>query len=153
MDAPRTLVTFRSERFETRLPGGPVVHPGCFGDDVARWLIRELRARGVETADEPEPAGFGWYFGFRAGDADCELVIGWRPAGAGEPGTWTAWIERRANLLLAVLGARRRAIPPEAVAAVHAVLTASNRVRDVRWHARGERDAGRDAGAPAPAGG
>jgi hypothetical protein len=153
MDPTRTLVTFRSDRFETRLPGEPVVHPGCFGDDVARWLIRELRARGIETADEPEPADFGWYFGLRTGGADCELVIGWRPGAGGEPGTWIAWLERRANLLLAVLGARRRDVPPEAQAAVDAVFAASSRVRDVRWHARGERDAGRDAGAPAPTGG
>jgi hypothetical protein len=153
MDPPRTLVTFRSDRFETRLPGEHFVNPGCFGDDVARWLIRELRARGIETADEPEPEDFGWYFGFRAGDVDCELVIGWRPGGDGEPGTWIGWIERSANLLLSVLGGRRRGIPPEAMAAVHAVLAGSGRVSDVRWHARDELDAGREAGAPTPAGG
>ena len=151
MDAPRTVFTFRSSRFRHELHGEPYLHPGCFGEDAARWLADALRAHGVETDAEPEPADFGWYFGLRLGEVDCEVVIGWRPGAHAEEGSWVGWIERRANLLLAVLGARHRGVPPEAVAALHAALAAAPHVRGLRWHARRELADGRRDGAEAPA--
>ena len=40
----RTLVTFRSSAFNTTQPKDYFINPGCFGDDVAKWLMGELRA-------------------------------------------------------------------------------------------------------------
>jgi hypothetical protein len=151
MDAPRTVATFRSSRFCTELPGEPYLNPGCFGQDAARWLARELRAHGIEADAEPEPADFGWYFGLRAGEVECEVGVGWRPGPVAGEGSWVAWIERRANLLRAVLGARHRDAPPALVAALHAALSSAPHVRGLRWHSRRDLAAGRREGAEAPA--
>lgn len=43
----RTLVTFKSTAFNTTEEKETFINPGCFGDDVGKWLIRELRSRGV----------------------------------------------------------------------------------------------------------
>src|SRR5437764_5341273 len=48
-----TEVRFRSTAFNCTEPRDYFINPCCFGDDVCRWLIRELRARGHRTADEP----------------------------------------------------------------------------------------------------
>jgi hypothetical protein len=66
----RTLVTFKSSAFNTSEPKPYFINPGCYGDDVAKWLTRELRGRGFKTDEEPGQEDFGWYFNFEHGDTD-----------------------------------------------------------------------------------
>src|SRR5690242_21502116 len=35
------------------------------GDDLAKWLIRQLRDRGVDAGSELGQEDFGWYFNFQ----------------------------------------------------------------------------------------
>jgi len=58
-------VVFESNAFNTSIEGENFINPGCFGDDVARWLIGQLRADGHVT-EEPRQEDFGWYFTSRS---------------------------------------------------------------------------------------
>jgi hypothetical protein len=58
----RTCVTFNSAVFNTTQTKDYFINPGCFGDDVCKWLTEEFRANGVETDKGPDQEDFGWYF-------------------------------------------------------------------------------------------
>jgi hypothetical protein len=49
----RTVVTFESTAFNMATPRDYFINPCCFGDDVAVWLIRELRKQGMELTKSP----------------------------------------------------------------------------------------------------
>lgn len=54
-------VSFRSARFEYKEPKPYFINPNCFGEDVAGWLVTELRRVGF-TVDEPIQEDYGWGF-------------------------------------------------------------------------------------------
>jgi hypothetical protein len=141
----RTVVTFRSTAFNTLESRPYFANDGCFGDDVARWLIAELQSHGVATDSEPDQEDFGWYFGFRPGDTEHQFIIGYRPGADEEPGTWIGWVERKASLIGSLLGARGRGIEPTALRAIHDVLASDRRVSSVRWHRRTDFDAANES--------
>jgi hypothetical protein len=139
----RTIVTFRSTAFNTSERRAHFINDGCYGDDLARWLMAELAARGTRTDPEPGQEDFGWYFTYHAGVAH-HFIVAFRPEP--EPhGLWIGWIERRAGLVGSILGARRRAIGGDALATIHAALADSDRVSDVRWHRRTEFERGNES--------
>ncbi len=147
----RTVVTFRSAAFNTSERRDYFINDGCFGDDVARWLIEALQARGVATDSQPGQEDFGWYFSFRPGDTDHQFIVGYQPGDAGEAGTWVGWVERKAGVVASLVGARSRGIEPIALQAVHGVLATDTRVSSVRWHRRRDFDATKkDAGTAQP---
>ena len=148
--AVRRNVIFRSDAFNTTEARPYFINPECFGDDVARWLMRELAARGAHVAAEPGQEDFGWYFTFRAGGTDHDFVLGYRAGADGEPGDWMGTIERNAGLLPSLLGARDRGVRPEAARAIHGVLAASAQISDIRWFADQEYRS-ETGGAPDPA--
>ncbi len=145
----RTLVAFESAAFNTSEHRDCFLNQGCYGDDVARWLVAELRARGIQTDAEPGQEDFGWYCGFHVGEIDYQFVIGYRPGGGGDPGIWIGWVERKAGLVGSVLGARKRGIQADALRAIHAVLSSASQVNGVRWHHREEFQAGNEGNAQA----
>src|SRR6516165_4262206 len=109
MARQRTIVTFRSAAFNTSERRVYFINDGCYGDDLARWLMAALASRGTRTDAEPGQEDFGWYFTFHAGASPHHFVVAFRPEP--EPhGFWIGWIERRAGLVGSILGARRRAI-------------------------------------------
>jgi hypothetical protein len=57
----RTVATFESTAFNMADPKDYFINPRCFGDDLAKWLIDELRKQGLETDDEPGQEDFGWF--------------------------------------------------------------------------------------------
>ena len=78
-------------------PNDYFINPCCFGDDVAKWLIRELRRQGMEIDEEPGQEDFGWYLNFETAGVAHTFVIGHRQTGATEEGTWIGWLERKAR--------------------------------------------------------
>src|SRR5208283_4797714 len=84
------VATFKSDLFNLTESKDYFVNPGCFGDDLARWLIERLRGKGVEVDPEPDQEDFGWYFNFVAADVPCCAVIG-----NVEESSWFVVIERR----------------------------------------------------------
>lgn len=131
--AARRHVVFRSTAFNTTEVKPHFINDCCFGEDLARWLMEGLRARGVATDPEPGQEDFGWFFTFAIGGTSYDCILGYRPGDGEEPGDWLGTIERRAGLLASLFGARRRGI--DAREALHAVLSASSRVTALRWFA------------------
>ena len=137
-------VIFKSRAFNTTQRKEYFINDCCYGDDVARWLIEQLRSRGVQTDAEPGQEDFGWYFGFRVGDTDYHFVIGHRPADGGDPAVWIGWLERKTGLLGSLFGARKRRIQSDGTRTIHSVLSSSPQVTSIRWHHQQDFDAGKE---------
>jgi len=127
----RTLVTFRSKKFNTSTSKPTYINPSCFGDDLAAWLVRELSSIGVSADSKIGQEDFGWYLGFQRGSRKYHFVVGYNP-----DGYWMGWLERRRGLIASLFGARRRGIEPDAASAIHRVLASAEDVLEVRWHFR-----------------
>ena len=146
----RTVVTFESTAFNMTEPRDYFINPCCFGDDVAEWLIRELGKRGMATDKKPGQEDFGWYLNFEATGIGHTFVIGHRPNGETEAGTWIGCVERKHGLIGSMLGGRRRGIQASAVQAIHEILAGSSLIRDLRWHFERDFASGIEHGASSP---
>src|SRR5271168_96334 len=133
----KTVVTFESTAFNMAEPKDYFINPCCFGDDVAMWLIGELRKQGLTTDDKPGQEDFGRYLNFEVTATAHTLVIGHRPTGETEAGTWVGWLERRRGFLGSLMGGGRdRGIHRAAIEAIDRILSNSSLIRDVRWQSR-----------------
>ncbi len=147
----KTLATFRSSAFNTSDPKAYFINASCFGDDVARWMIEHLRPLAVSTDDAPRQEDFGWFFEFEVPEGKHCCIVGSRPVDDPSESNWVAWIERSRGFLGSVVGLRNRGIAPSAVNAIHAVLSTSSEISNVRWHEQHDFDAGREgAGSESP---
>jgi hypothetical protein len=147
----RTVVTFNSTAFNTAEPKDYFINPCCYGDDLAVWLIGELRKQGVKTDEKPGQEDFGWYVNFEIAGTGHTFVIGHRPNGESEAGTWIGWLERNRGFFGSILGRRKRGIQPSAAVVVHGILSDSPLIRDVRWHFKRDFDKGaEEPGASSP---
>jgi hypothetical protein len=142
--APRTVVTFKSEAFNTSEPKPTFVNPECFGDDVAAWLIGQLRARGLETSEAPGAEDFGWYVRFRYRETPYCAVVGYRAEDGPDGGDWVLWLERDAGFFGSLLGRRNKGIGREAAELLHEILAGSDDLRQIHWHFKHAFDAGRE---------
>lgn len=151
MSGIQTIVTFPCPKFNTTDSKEYFINECCFGDDLANWLIQQLRSRGFQTDPEPGQEDFGWYFGHRVGDTDYQFVIGHRPGDANDPPVWIGWVERKAGLIGSLLGARKRGIQPDALAAIHSTLLTMPQVSSIAWHLKEDFDPGKEElGKPQP---
>lgn len=152
MQSPlRIVVTFESTAFNMTEPKDYFINPCCFGDDLAEWLIKELRKLGMKADEKPGQEDFGWYLDFEVAGIGHTLVIGHRPTGENEAGTWIGWLERKRGLFGSLFGGRNRGIQSSAAEAIHLILVGSPQIRDVRWHYSHDFDKGNDdRGAPSP---
>jgi hypothetical protein len=133
----KTEVEFRTGAFNCTEPKAYFLNDCCFGDDVCRWLIAQLRTRGVTTADEPGQEDFGWYFTFEiAGQAHC-FIIGFQPNDPATGDRWLGWLERSAGFLSSLFGGRKRGISAEAVAIIDAILRSRSDIDQIAWHEPG----------------
>jgi hypothetical protein len=147
----RTVVTFESTAFNMAEPKDYFINPCCFGDDVAEWLIGKLREQGLKTDEKPDQEDFGWYLDFEVTGIGHTFVIGHRPTGETEAGTWIGWLERSRGFIGSILGGRNREIQPLAADVIHKTLSNSPLIRDVRWHFQREFDKGyEERGASSP---
>lgn len=147
----KTEVSFHSTAFNCTEPRDYFINDCCFGDDAARWLIQQLRAQGIQTADEPGQEDFGWYFGFTAGGAEHCFIIGFQPNDPATGDRWLGWIERPTGFLKSLFGGRKRGILPEAVQAIDKALRSSPEIRHITWQEPGTDD-GPESGEPAAEG-
>jgi hypothetical protein len=148
--AIRTVVTFESTAFNMTKPKDYFINPCCFGDDLAEWLISELRKQGMRTDEKPGQEDFGWYLNFDTAGVGHTFVIGHRPNGETEAGTWIGCLERKRGLIGSILGGRRRGIQASAAQAIHQILTGSSVVREVRWHFHADFNGSVERGALSP---
>ena len=145
--ATRTVVTFRASGFNTSTEHDDFINPGNFGEDVARWLRDELRARGFPVDEEIGQEDFGWYFSFACAGQKFDIVLGYQF----DDRIWIAWVERSVGLIATMFGRRTRGVSLDPLIAIHHVLSDAARVRDVRWHRSREFKAGDESNwAPTP---
>lgn len=52
---------FQEHRVQHDAAKREVYQSCCFGDDVAKWLIGELRKLGMKAGEKPHQEDFGWY--------------------------------------------------------------------------------------------
>jgi hypothetical protein len=146
----KTVVTFKSSSFNMSEPREYFINPGCFGDDVAKWLVEQLRSKGYQTSEVPSQEDFGWYFTFVESGVEHCFVIGLRPGDDAED-IWIGWLERSRGFVVSVVGGRQRDIQPDAPWAIHEILSSSSQIQEVRWHLRRDFDGGREEiGTPTP---
>ena len=136
----KTEVHFRSTAFNCTEPKDYFINDCCFGDDVARWLIQQLRAQGIQTADAPDQEDFGWYVTLHAGGTEHCFVIGFQPNDAATGDQWLGWLERQTGFLGSLFGGRKRGILPEAILAIDTALKSSPDIQRVTWHEPGTDD-------------
>jgi hypothetical protein len=154
MQRIRTTVTFQTPLFNTTEPRDYFINECCYGDDLARWMIQRLTARGIKCDAEPGQEDFGWYLIFGLQHTSYHLILGYIPNDTAETGEWFCCLERRTSLIGFLFGAAKRRIQPEAAEAVHKALSSSPEIHNIRWHYKDDFDAGReDKGANAPIGG
>ena|SRR5437899_1015292 len=140
----RTVATFESSAFNATERRDYFMHEGAYGDDIADWLMDELRARDVQTDDEARQDEAGWHFGIRRGEIDYKVRVSRRPGSASRPPVWIGRVERKTGRLGTLLHAPARAIEPDVVFSIHAVLNSSLLIRNLRWHYQRDFDAGRE---------
>ena len=146
----RTVATFRSVAFNVLEPRDYFINPCCFGDDLAKWIMKRFRARGVETDEEPGQEDFGWYFEFETQEGEHCCVMAYRPGDSDADGDWVLWVERSAGLIGSLLGRRKR-VSGAAVQSVHEVLSSASEINGLRWHEKQHFDRGDEVqGKPTP---
>jgi len=128
-----TEFSFKSTAFNCTQPREYFINPGCFGDDLARWLIAKLKERGIETGSGPGQEDFGWYFTFWVSDVEHCLVLGFQPNDPSAGDQWLGWLERQAGFLSSLTGGRKRGISPKAVSLINEILTTAPEIRDLNW--------------------
>jgi hypothetical protein len=137
--AIRNLVTFTSSSFNTTEPKPYFIHAGGFGDDVANWLIDELKFRDVRTFQKPSQRDYGWYLLFSPAVAVHRLALTFVPSNDSGDGHWLGCIERCPAIRLFL----KRARTPDnsAVKIVHRILSASSMIQNIHWYFEQELDA------------
>lgn len=146
----RRLVTFRSTAFNVTEQHAYFINDCCFGDDVAKWLMGELRKQGLRTDDEPGQEDFGWYLNFEVSGIRHCFVILYRSDDVRDGATWIGELERDRGLVGSILGRRKHGIQESAAEAINRVLLSSSLIRDVRWHLPEDFDKGDEHGASSP---
>jgi len=129
----KTQFRFRCTAFNCTEPKDYFINDGCFGDDVAEWLMVRLRSNGIQTGDKPHQEDFGWYFTFHADGNEHCVVISFQPNNPPTGDRWLGWIERHRSFFGSILGGRDRGISEKAVSAVDTVLKSSPDIHDLAW--------------------
>jgi hypothetical protein len=127
----QNCIVFKTSAFNTMVQRDYLIHPSCFGDDAAPWIMVELGTHGFHTDDAPSQRDFGWDFSFDAAGANHTAVIGYRPGAYGGEGEWICWVERKPGLVGKMLRMAKE-IKPEAAKAIQDVLSSSPAVKVVR---------------------
>jgi hypothetical protein len=130
----KTSFQFLSDHFNISVPRDHFINPGCFGDDLAAWMIGKLKERGIETSSAPGQEDFGWYFTFTINNVQHCVVVGFQPNDIERGDRWIGWIERSPGLIGSILGGRSRGILPEAVELLDEILRSSPDIHELTWH-------------------
>jgi hypothetical protein len=133
----KTEFLFESTRFNCTEPKDYFINEGCFGDDVALWLIERLQKQGVETAAKPDQEDFGWYFTFFVSGTEHCVVITFQPVDPAAGIQSRCWVERHTGFLGYIFGGRNRGILGEAISEIDTALESSPDIQRLVWQERG----------------
>lgn len=124
---------FHSKYFNITEHRDYFINPGCYGDDLAGWLIKELDSAGIQTTSEPKQEDFGWYFTFVVNEIEHCVVVGFQLNDIEVGDCWIGWIERNVGFLTATFGGRHRGILPEAIDIIDSILSSTSEINELRW--------------------
>lgn len=129
----KTVFQFRSSDFNITDSRDYFINTGCFGDDLAQWMIDKLSKRGIATSPAPSQEDFGWYFRYSIQNKEYCVVIGFQPNDVSVGDCWIGEIERHVGLVGSILGKRREGIDEVAIEIIDRVLRSSPEIRDLEW--------------------
>ncbi len=137
----RNHASFRSALFQSSPPTPDCTNSACFGQDVAAWLIPQLKHLPFSLS---EPIGEDYGYGFWVGQ-DIWVAIGIMDESVGAVNA--EWLVSVAydpgfNLKKRLFGKRDTAAQRQICQAVHAALSAAPEISEIRWCSDGEKDCG-----------
>ena len=132
----RTVVTFESSDFNVSESKDYYINPDCFGDGLARWLLAELKQKGISTDNEPDQEDFGWFFNFKLLNTEYCLIVGHIDVRNDNNAKWFLALERNCGSLASMFGGRKRGLNKVSAEIIHSVLSDSSLINKIRWHYR-----------------
>ena len=130
----KTEFSFCSTAFNCTVSKDYFINDGCFGDDLAEWMMGELRNRGYETGENPGQEDFGWYFTFEVEGVEHCVVLSFQPNNPARGDRWLGWVERNAGFFGSILGGRSRGVLSESTTLVDSILRSSPEIYDLTWN-------------------
>ena len=112
---------------------GYAIEPGCFGPELAHWLMDKLERQGLDVDPELTETAHTWEFSFVCDGARYRVEIEYRPDRVDCAGAWIATLERVRRPFRFGLGWSSRDSDLGAVDVLHAVLVTSPVIADVEW--------------------
>lgn len=125
-------ITAKTDRFNLSVVGADFINDCCFGEDIATWLIAELRAKNF-TSSTHCMEDFGWYHDLSDDVRNYDVFIGGNSDELPDNpnyGTWQIIVERKRGLLSKLLG-RDRIVQDERVIAAILETLRSNRFSEI----------------------
>jgi len=138
----RNHVSFTSTRFQSHITD-PVRTNSCdFGEDVAAWLLGQVRHLPFTFSDTPiqEDYGYGFWVG-----SDIWVAVGIMDDSIGaDNAEWVVTVayDPGFNLKKRLFGKPDRAAQLAICQTLHAALSAAPGITEIRWCDDGEKDCG-----------
>jgi len=126
-------ILFKTDRFNLSKIDETFINPCCFGEDLARWLGKELRKKSFEVSD-PYQEDWGWELPAKNETAGyCLCVSGYADdegtnSNAGE---WRIIIEKRRSIGQRLTGTGKIETSDRMLASVREILESEPGIRDV----------------------
>lgn len=124
-------VRFRSAAFNFREPKDYFINDCCFGDDVCKWLKKELQAQGIKTDDELTQEDFGWLLEYVVNGKGYWVFVTSNPGEHEDE--WLAWITK-ASMFAELIGRAGKGLAPEAILCIDRILKNSPLISEIEWH-------------------
>jgi hypothetical protein len=137
----RNYVSFRSSRFENKIVQPHFINAICFGEDLAAWLLTELR-ESPWNFSAPIQEDYGWGFWV---NQDFWVAISIMDDSIGaEIAEWLLSVEYDAglNLKKRLFAKPDRTLQAQICTTIHSALGDSPDITEIRWCDDGERDCG-----------
>ncbi len=135
----RNHVSFRSTRFENKISQPHFTNANCFGEDLAAWLLAQLRSNAWVFSD-PIQEDYGWGFWI---NEDFWLAIGIIDDSIGaETAEWFIVVAYDAglNLKKRLFAKPDHALHQQICQAIHTALATEPTITEIRWCDDRERD-------------
>lgn len=127
----RDHVRFVSDLFSPRRPEDEQVNPGRYGEELATWLIEQLRRTGASAAG-PYEEDWGWLVELTWNGQRFSLPCGNMDFSRTE---WLIWIQPHRGLLNRLLRRNHAEATAELALALHAILKSEPRISELEWFA------------------
>ena len=137
--ANTTFASFKSSSFNTTEDKDSFVNPGCFGDDVCEFFIKELKNSPLQCSPEPIAEDWGWEFAFKFGEKQYFVGCAFNT----DYECWLIFIERMKGfkeILTSIFAKQEDAVPLEVAQALHKALIESDKITNLKWHKKDDWD-------------